>query len=234
VTTNVANVSKLFENSLIYAILRHRFWPEISMKRFIEGASREQATLFPERLDDYVCEDNPVRVVEVFVDELNLRDLGFDGAVPEATGRLGYHPATLSKIYIYGYLTRIQSSRMLERECGRNVELMWLTGRLAPDFKTIADFRRDNGKAIRAACKTFITLCRQLNLFADAFVAIDGSKFRAVNNRDKNYTHGKIERRRGQIEQSIERYLTELDTAIGRSPSIRCGHRQKLNGSAAS
>ena len=183
------------------------------MKRFIEGASREQATLFPDRLDDYICEDNPVRVVDVFVDELDLQGLGFGGAVPEATGRPGYHPATLLKIYIYGYLNRLQSSRRLERECGRNVELMWLTGRLAPDFKTISDFRRDNGKAIRAACKTFITLCRQLDLFADAFVAIDGSKFRAVNNRDKNYTHGKIERRRGQIEQSIERYLAELDTA---------------------
>src|SRR5687768_3666848 len=135
------------------------------MKRFVEGESRAQSTLFPESLDDYIAEDNPVRVVDVFVEELDLKALGFDGAEPEATGRPGYHPATLLKIYIYGYLNRIQSSRRLERETQRNVELMWLTGRLMPDFKTIADFRRDNGPAIRAACTQFVVLCRQLNLF---------------------------------------------------------------------
>jgi transposase len=122
----------------------------------------------PEVLDDYIAEDNPVRVVDVFVDELDLQDLGFEGAEPEVTGRPSYHPATLLKIYIYGYLNRIQSSRRLERETQRNVELIWLTGRLAPDFKTIADFRRDNGKAIRRVCREFVVCCRSLNLFSDA------------------------------------------------------------------
>ena len=124
------------------------------MKRLVEGEDRSQSTLFPERLDDYICEDNPVRVVEAFVEELDLGTLGFDGVEPEATGRPAYHPATLLKIYIYGYLNRIQSSRRLERETQRNVELIWLTGRLMPDFKTIADFRKDNGKAIRSVCRS--------------------------------------------------------------------------------
>ncbi len=131
------------------------------MKRFIEGEARTQVTLLPECLDDYITEENPVRVVDVFVDEL-----GFEGVDPAATGRPAYHPAVLLKIYIYGYLNRIQSSRRLEREAARNVELMWLAGRLAPDFKTIADFRRDNGKAIRSVCRQFVVLCRNLNLFS--------------------------------------------------------------------
>jgi transposase len=147
------------------------------MKRYVEGESRSQSTLFPERLDDYIGDDNPVRVVDVFVDELDIKTLGFEGAEPEATGRPAYHPATLLKIYIYGYLNRIQSSRRLERETQRNVELIWLTGRLMPDFKTIADFRKDNGKAIRCVCRQFVVLCRSLNLFSEAIVAIDGSKF---------------------------------------------------------
>ena len=158
------------------------------MKRFVEGEARQQVVLLPACLDDYVTEDNPVRVIEAFVDELDLATLGFDGVVPEATGRPAYHPSTLLKIYVYGYLNRVQSSRRLEREAQRNVELMWLTGRLAPDFKTIADFRKDNGPAIRAACRQFVVLCRQLELFSEAVVAIDGSKFKAVNNRDKNFT----------------------------------------------
>lgn len=158
------------------------------MKRFVEGEDRRQATLLPECLDDYVTQDNPVRVIEVFIDELDLGAMGFAGVVPEATGRPAYHPATLLKIYLYGYLNRIQSSRRLERETQRNIELMWLTGRLMPDFKTIADFRRDNGPAIRAACAQFVVLCRQLNLFTRAVVAIDGSKFKAVNTCDKNFT----------------------------------------------
>src|SRR5688500_5248012 len=158
------------------------------MKRFVEGEDRRQATLLPECLDDYVAPDNPVRIIEAFVDELDLAALGFAGVVPEATGRPGYHPATLLKIYLYGYLNRIQSSRRLEREAGRNLELMWLTGRLAPDFKTIADFRKDNGPAIRATCRHFVLLCRKLDLFSEALVAVDGSKFKAVNNRDKNFT----------------------------------------------
>ncbi len=183
------------------------------MRRFIEGEDRRQATLLPDSLEDYVTEDNPVRVVDVFIDELDLEALGFSGAVPEVTGRPAYHPATLLKIYLYGYLNRIQSSRRLERETQRNIELMWLTGRLMPDFKTIADFRRDSGPAIRAACAQFIVLCRQFNLFTRTIVAIDGSKFKAVNNRDKNFTVAKVAKRIEQVEASIARYLTVLDRA---------------------
>lgn len=183
------------------------------MKRFVEGEDRRQATLLPECLDDYVTQDNPVRVIEVFIDELDLGAVGFAGVVPEATGRPAYHPATLLKIYLYGYLNRIQSSRRLERETQRNIELMWLTGRLMPDFKTIADFRRDNGPAIRAACAQFVVLCRQLSLFTRAVVAIDGSKFKAVNTRDKNFTVTKVAKRIEQVEASITRYLAALDRA---------------------
>ena len=183
------------------------------MKRFVEGEDRRQATLLPDCLDDYVTEDNPVRIVDVFIDELDLAALGFAGIVPEVTGRPSYHPATLLKIYIYGYLNRIQSSRRLERESQRNLELIWLTGRLMPDFKTIADFRRDNGPAIRAACAQFVVLCRKLNLFTRAVVAIDGSKFKAVNNRDKNFTVAKVAKRIEQVEASIARYLAALDRA---------------------
>ena len=183
------------------------------MKRFVEGEDRRQATLLPDSLEDYVTEDNPVRVIEVFIDALDLGALGFAGVVPEATGRPAYHPATLLKIYLYGYLNRIQSSRRLERETQRNIELMWLTGRLMPDFKTIADFRRDNGPAIRAACAQFVVLCRQFNLFTRAVVAIDGSKFKAVNNRDKNFTVAKVAKRVEQVEASIARYLAALDRA---------------------
>ena len=177
------------------------------MKRFIEGEDRSQVTLLPECLDDYIAEDNPVRVVDAFVEELDLQELGFEGVEPAATGRPSYHPAVLLKIYIYGYLNRIQSSRRLEREAQRNVELMWLTGRLAPDFKTIADFRHDNGTGIRNVCRRFVVLCRELKLFSQAIVAIDGSKFKAVNSRDRNFTPGKIDKRQQQIEESIQRYL---------------------------
>ncbi|HEY9345321.1 MAG TPA: IS1182 family transposase [Inquilinus sp.] len=183
------------------------------MKRFVEGEDRRQVTLLPDCLDDYVGEDNPVRAVEAFVEELDLAGLGFAGVVPEATGRPSYHPATLLKIYLYGYLNRIASSRRLERESQRNLELMWLTGRLMPDFKTIADFRRDNGPGIQAACRHFVLLCRKLKLFSEAVVAIDGSKFKAVNNRDKNYTPAKLKRRIEQIEASIARYLSAMDAA---------------------
>lgn len=189
------------------------------MKRFVEGENRSQSTLFPEYLDDYIAEDNPVRAIEVFVDELDMARLGFEGMQPEATGRPAYHPATLLKIYLYGYLNRVQSSRRLERETQRNVELIWLTGRLTPDFKTIADFRRDNGPAIRNVCREFIVLCRELELFSEAIVAIDGSKFKAVNNRDKNFTDRKLEARRQQLEESIARYLAELDRA-DREPTL--------------
>src|SRR6266550_2951921 len=191
----------------------------VTMTRYVEGEDRSQATLFPESLDEYIAADNPVRIVDVFVDELDLQKLGFDGMQPEATGRPAYHPGTLLKIYLYGYLNRIQSSRRLERETQRNIELIWLTGRLMPDFKTIADFRKDNGKAIRNVCREFIVLCRQLNLFSEAIVAIDGSKFKAVNNRDKNFTDTKLKKRMEQLEESIGRYLAELDRA-DRQPTL--------------
>ena len=189
------------------------------MKRFIEGTDRHQVTLLPECLDDFVGEDNPVRIVDAFVNELDLHALGFDGVDVAATGRPGYHPSVLLKLYIYGYLNRIQSSRRLERESQRNVELMWLTDRLTPDFKTIADFRHDNGKGIRNVCRRFIVLCRQLKLFSQAVVAIDGSKFKAVNSRDRNFSPGKIDARKEQIEQSIQRYLDALETADRTQPT---------------
>src|SRR5438445_5333722 len=183
------------------------------MKRFIEESDRTQGFLLPESIDEYGSADNPVRVIEAFVEELDLGALGFDRVQPEATGRPGYHPSTLLKIYLYGYLNRVQSSRRLEREAQRNIELMWLTGRLAPDFKTIADFRKDNGAAIRAVCRQFVELCRRLKLFTGAVVAIDGSKFKAVNNRDKNYTVAKVTGRMEQVDAGIARYLRALDRA---------------------
>jgi transposase len=189
------------------------------MKRFVEGTDRHQSTLFPECLEDWIYEDNPVRVIDVFVDELDLADLRFNGVDPEVTGRPSYHPSVLLKLYIYGYLNRVQSSRRLEREAGRNVEVMWLTGRLVPDHKTIADFRKDNGPAIRKVCAQFVALCRAIGLLTKASVAIDGSKFKAVNNRDKNFTRAKMERRLAQIEESVARYLSQLDTADLQEPS---------------
>ena len=189
------------------------------MKRFIEGEDRSQATLLPACLDDYIAEDNPVRAVEVFVEELNLRALGFASAEPAETGRPAYHPAVLLKLYIYGYLNRVPSSRRLEREAHRNVELMWLMGRLAPDFKTIADFRRANGDGIRNVCRRFVQLCRELKLFTQAIVAIDSSKFKAVNSRDRNFTPNKVDRRQQRIEESIRRYLEALETADRTQPA---------------
>jgi len=188
------------------------------MKRFIQGEHRGQSTLLPESLDDYVSDTNPVRVVDVFVDELNLAKLGFDGVIPAETGRPAYHPAILLKIYIYGYLNRIPSSRRLEREAKRNVELMWLTGRLMPDFKTIANFRKDNSKGIRGVCRQFVVLCQQLGLFEENLIAIDVSKFKAVNNRDRNFTSAKLKRRMEEVESSINRYLTALDAADRKVP----------------
>lgn len=181
------------------------------MSGFIKGADRSQVMLFPESLDDYVAEESPVRVIDVFVDELDLASLGFR-TEPADTGRPGYHPSMMLKLFIYGYLNRVQSGHRLEREAQRNIELMWLTGRLAPDFKTICDFRRDNGKAIQKVCRQFVVLCRKLKLFSDAFVAIDGSKFKALNNRDKNFTKAKVKRRLQQIDESIARYLTEMES----------------------
>ena len=182
------------------------------MSGFIEGEDRHQATLFPERLDDYVAEESSVRVIDVFIDDLDISGLGFKTQASD-TGRPAYHPTTMLKIYVYGYLNRVQSSRRLERETQRNVELMWLTGRLAPDFKTIADFRKDNGEAIRLVCREFVMLCKKLNLLTNVLVAIDGSKFKAVNNRDRNFTRAKMKRRLAEVEASIDRYLDQLARA---------------------
>ena len=189
------------------------------MGRFVEGADRGQSTLLPECLDDWIDENNPVRVIDAFVDALNLAELGFEGVAPAVTGRPAYHPSVLLKLYIYGYLNRVQSSRRLEREAGRNFEMMWLLGRLVPDHKTVADFRKDNGRAIRKVCARFVELCREMGLLAKASVAIDGSKFKAVNNRDRNFTRAKVERRRAQLEESVARYLSQLDTADRQEPS---------------
>src|SRR5271154_4121828 len=189
------------------------------MTRFVEGADRGQSTLLPECLEDWIGENNPVRVIDAFVEALNLAELGFVGIEPAATGRPAYHPSALLKLYIYGYLNRVQSSRRLEREAGRNLEVMWLLGRLAPDDKVIADFRKDNGRAIRKGCASFVNLCRQMGLLTKASVAIDGSKFKAVNNRDRNFTRGKIDRRRAQLEESVARYLSQLDTGDRQEPS---------------
>jgi transposase len=191
------------------------------MKRFIEGENRFQSTLFPESLEDYIAKDNSIRIVDAFVDKLKLKELGFDRAEPSDTGRPGYLPATMLKIYIYGYLNRIQSSRRLERESYRNVELIWLTGRLMPSFKTIADFRKDNRKAIRRVCTEFVGVCRELELFSATLVAIDGSKFKAVNSRDKNFTQKSVKRRLQKTQANIDRYLAKLDAADREEPEIR-------------
>src|ERR671930_837486 len=193
------------------------------MRRFVEGIDRGQTTLFPECLEDWIDEDNSVRVIEAFVEGLDLAELSFGGVEPEITGRPSYRPSVLLKLYIYGYLNRVQSSRRLEREAGRNVEVMWLTGRLVPDHKTIADFRKDNGPAIRKVCARFVELCREMGLIAKASVAIDGSKFKAVDNRDKNFTRAKVGRRRAQLEESVARYLSQLDTADRQEPSEALG-----------
>ena len=189
------------------------------MKRFVEGVDRGQSTLLPECLDDWVNDDNPVRAIDAFVDELDLSALGFAGAEPATTGRPAYHPTILLKLYIYGYLNRVQSSRRLEREAGRNLEVIWLIGRLVPDDKVIADFRKDNGPAIKKVCAHFVGLCRDMGLLTTASVAIDGSKFKAVNNRDRNFTKGKVERRREQLEESVARYLSQLDTIDHQLPT---------------
>jgi transposase len=190
------------------------------MAGFVEGVDRGQSTLFPALLDDYVAEDNPVRAVDVFVDGLDLDKLGFVSVQPLDTGRPGYHPGMMLKLYIYGYLNRVPSSRRLERECQRNIEMIWLTGQLAPDFKTIADFRKDNGKAIREVCREFVALCHKLGLLSAASVAIDGSKFKAVNARDKNFTEAKMKRRLERIEESIARYIAQLETADRRGDAV--------------
>ena len=200
------------------------------MSGFIAEASRSQTTLFPESLDDYIDADNPVRVIDVFVSELDLQSLGFDRIDHAQTGRPGYHPSTLLKLYIYGYLNRIQSSRRLERESRRNLELIWLIGRLSPDFKTIADFRRDNGSAIKKVCAQLVVICKNIGMFNNAALVIDGSKFKAVNSKDNNYTASKLKARMEQTEKRIARYLDDLDYADRRSevfPKERVDHLQR-------
>jgi len=189
------------------------------MGRFVEGVDRFQLSFLPECLEDWVEENNAVQVIEAFVEALDLSALGFASAIAKGTGRPAYHPAALLKLYIYGYLNRVQSSRRLEREAGRNVELMWLLGRLVPDHKTIADFRKDNGPALRKVCAQFVVLCRTMGLINGDAVVIDGSKFKAVNNRDRNFTQAKMARRLAQIEESIARYLSQLDSADRQEPS---------------
>ncbi len=183
------------------------------MKRFIEGQARDQVTLLPDCLEDWADENNPVRAIDAFVEALDLGKLGFSGIDPKATGRPAYHPAVLLKLYIYGYLNAVQSSRRLEREARCNVEVMWLLGRLVPDHKTVAEFRKNNGPAIRKVCAQFVELCRRLGLLAHASVAIDGSKFKAVNNRDRNFTENKMKRRMTQIVESVARYIHQLESA---------------------
>jgi transposase len=188
------------------------------MKRFIEGENRFQSTLFPESLEDYIAADNPVRVIDAFVDGLDLKQLGFDRAEPSETGRPGYEPAVMLKIYVYGYMNRLTTTRVLEQETHRNVDLIWLTGRLMPNYKTIGEFRRSNRKAVRRVCAEFVGICRDLKLFEQVIVAIDGSKFKAVNSRDKNFTRKSIKRRMKRLQEHIDRYLTILDVADKREP----------------
>ena len=189
------------------------------MKRFIEGENRFQATLFPESLDDYIADDNPVRAIDAFVDGLDLKALGFERAEPAATGRPAYEPAVMLKIYVYGYMNRLKSTRILEQETHRNVDLLWLTGRLMPDHKTIGEFRRKNRKAIRRVCMAFVEICRKLDLFSGVIVAIDGSKFKGVNSRDKNFTRKSIKRRKQHLQEHIDRYFRVLDAADKREAS---------------
>jgi len=198
------------------------------MKKFISGEDRHQLALFPERLDDSIADDNPVRFIDLFIDELDLLNLGFDKVEPADTGRPSYHPSTMLKIYIYGYLNRIQSSRRLERETQRNLELIWLTGRLSPDFKTIADFRKDNGPSIKKVCGQFVMLCKHMGMFSESVIAIDGSKFKAVNSRDNNYTERKLKAKIRQTEKRVARYLDELDRADQQGDSVPEAHVDHL------
>jgi len=188
---------------------------------YIEGSNRNQLILFPQSLDEYISEDNPVRFIDAFVESLDLKELGFRHSVLQETGRPPYHPSVLLKLYVYGYLNRIRSSRLLEKEANRNVEVIWLTGKLAPDFKTIANFRRYNRKAIREVCRSFTRFCRELDLFGGELVAIDGSKFKAVNNRGRNFTDRKLKRALRDIDKKIDAYLQELDENDAKEPEER-------------
>lgn len=179
--------------------------------KHIEGIDRNQITLMPDAIEDYIADDNPVRFLDIYVDHLDLKDLGFLHVEPEARGRPPYHPGDLLRLYLYGYLFAIRSSRALEREANRNLELIWLLKRLAPDFKTIADFRKANGKAIHNLCCEFIQFCKQEGLFGGDLVALDGSKFKASNARDRNFSRAKLKDRMKELDEKIDRYLKELD-----------------------
>jgi len=181
--------------------------------RHITGDSRQQATLLPDTLDDYIDEDHPVRVIDAFVDTLDMKVLGFSKAETMVTGRKPYHPADLLKLYIYGYLNQTRSSRRLEKECHRNLELLWLMRRLAPDFKTISDFRKDNSEAVRGACRTFVQFCRQAELLTGRLIAIDGSKFKAAASKDSVIRRAQLPEQRQHIDHLIDRYLQQLDQA---------------------
>ena len=183
---------------------------------YICGEDRDQMVMFPEVLDDYIALENPVRFVAAFVESLDLKRLGFRRAEPEQRGRNAYHPGMLLSLYLYGYLNRIRSSRRLERESGRNVELMWLMGKLTPDHKTIADFRKDNLEAIKGACREFMVLCKQMDLFGGELVAVDGSKFRAASSKERSFNREKLERTRKRVDRDIEEYMRELEEADSR------------------
>jgi transposase len=178
---------------------------------YITGESRDQAIMFPSVLDDYITEDNLVRFLDAFIESLDLKEMGFEKAEPRETGRPPYDPRDLLKLYIYGYLNRIRTSRKLETEAGRNVELMWLIRKLRPDFKTIADFRKDNREGLTKVYKEFNLLCRKLGMFGGELVSVDGSKFKAWNSKDKNYTIKKLEKLIERLDERIDRYLKELD-----------------------
>jgi len=185
----------------------------------IQGASRDQVLLFPPSLDEYITDDNPVRFIDAFVNQLDLHELGFTRTVASPLGRPAYHPGDLLKLSIYGYLNRLRSSRLLEREARRNLEVMWLLKKLPPDFKTIADFRKDNLVPIRQVCRAFTLLCKELNLFGGELVAVDGSKFKAVNNRKRNFTPEKLTKALEHIDAKIAEYLQALDSADSQTPT---------------
>ena len=195
---------------------------------YIGGESRNQRYLLPETIDDYIGADNPVRFVDAFVEKLDLEQLGFERAVVAETGRPGYDPGDLLRLYLYGYLNRIRSSRRLEREAGRNLELMWLLRRLRPDFKTIADFRRDNGRAIQQVCREFTLVCKDLDLFGRELVAIDGSQFGAVNSPSRNFSPKRLEQRIADIDTKIAAYLKQLDRQDREEASSETGKPEEF------
>jgi transposase len=188
---------------------------------YVLGEDRSQVVLFPECLDDYILPESPIRFVDAFVERLDLGELGFQKAEPKDMGRPAYHPGLLLRLYVYGYLNNIRSSRKLERETHRNVELMWLMGKLTPDHKTIADFRKDNLGPIKQVWREFSKLCKQLDLFGGELVAVDGSKFRASNSRERNFTREKLDKLISRIDERIEEYVAQLEEGDQREGEIK-------------